>query len=364
MKKSKWFWLLLIVPMLFIACGGDDDDDNDDIDPYVGPTYRVRAEFEMPDDGGKDSDSLIVEVRRLDPEADSPDMALIIINGIELGLVEYDALDSTAYYWADGLTMEPDGSYRLSFYCGDDSAAVDFYAPPTCGINLIAPVVGIEDTLPYPSFDEGEDIPIEWEYTDDTPANVEVRLIAINAPNQLDYIRVVPGNSTTYTFPGDSTHGLGGPTFPLPTITVIPTDGGTYSGDDLEIDISVTGMPAFMFVYIANTDTINDVIPPTVTVSGGIEATSFNWDPPLGASAITVYRDSGEDGGAIWTLIKTVEEGFGCPLAYGATPENTMTMWGPTESIQTGERYSCIITFQTGEDEGVTGVASWTAGGR
>ncbi len=168
----------------------------------------------------------------------------------------------------------------------------------------------------------------------------------------------------THTIPGDTTMGLGGHGWPMPVIFVCPQNVATYDSDELEIDISVTGMPDIAFVRILESDSTSTEPDPEITIGGETTLPVFTWDQPRGAMSLSVYRNSENHGqdhtGMIWNCQSydpTV--GFSSGVTYGVFPDDT---WGsePTEDIIAGEEYSVMITFWISEGYGITVVESWS----
>ncbi len=356
---KHWYYLLLVIPLLFVACSDDDDDDNNN---YEGPNYQVAVSYEMAGDM-KDSDSLLVEVIRRNPDADSPDEAEIIVDGHTLLLAEYDEMDSTAYFSSSEVAFAADEEYEMSFVCGDDSATTLFSTPPPVVVTITSPVMMPGDTT-LPTFIEGSPIGVTWEYEGDEPPYVSFFFTGVNVPLLREYAVSVPGNVTTHTIPGDTTMGLGGHGWPMPTIVVCPQDVATYDTDELEIDISVTGMPDMAFVNILESDTSSTEPDPVVTVGGEALMPVFSWDQPRGAMGLAVYRNSENHGqdhtGMIWNCQSNDPTvGFSCPVTFGVFPEET---WGsePTEDIIAGEEYTVMITFWISEGYGIQVFESWS----
>lgn len=360
-KMKKWYVLFLMLPLLmFVACDDDDNGDNDPT-PYEGANYDVSMDYTI--SPAKDGDSIVVIVTLLNPDAVDPDESRILIDGVPLELVDFT--DSIASFSTIEIILIEEEEYTFDFSCGEDSVSTVIVTPPPVTINITSPTY-TDDSIYYPVFDEGAEIPIIWEYDGTAPSHVFVSFDGFNNPNFFEHEASLLGTETSYTIPAGFTNGLGGHgSFPMPTIFVCPQSSIVEDGDEIELDLSVLGMPAIQFVRIEDTDTSGGLPDsPVVTLSGDALIPVFNWSPDLGAMSMGMWRNTTNHGqpasGMIWQFGSIDPEiGFNSGVTFGIVPPECYELHPVSEDIIAGETYSVLITFWISDGVGITSTFSF-----
>lgn len=357
--RRAWIWIItigLIYALFAVGCGDDNGTDPN----YEGNNYKITAEFESA--STRTPDSLFVEVLRLNPDADSPDNATIIINGITFELIEYNPSTGLAIYGAEGISLTPSGSYSFSFACGSDSSGGEFTVPPPVNVSITSPVSAEGDTS-FPTFTEGNPIPVSWVYDGDPPSFVEVIFAAMSAPVFADYRVILPGTQTSYTIPDTASEDVGGTLFPMPSIVVKVKEVVELSDGGIEGSIDISGNFDLSLIILLEADSSGEHAQPVISNIGTPLNPIFSWTPEIPAMGFQVYRNTTNGGqdhtGAIWGAYSDgTTEGIYPPVTYGVEPPATFS-GAPEESIITGEEYTIMASFSFGDGTGTVSFFSW-----
>ncbi len=356
-KSQRWLFVIAMAVVLSIA--GCSDDNGTDPD-YEGNNYEINANFET--GTTRDPDSLYVEVHRLNPDADSPDEASIIIGGVVFELISYDPATDIAIYATGDLNLNPSGDYSFSFACGADSSGGNFVVPPPIDISLTSPVVAAGDTT-YPVFTENNPIPVSWRCDGGEPPYVELYFNAVNMPIVVDYRVNLPGDQTSYTIPDTISDGAGGGTFPPATIVVKVKQMVNLTESNIEANIEIYGDFDISMITLLEVDPGGDHTTPVISNIGTPTNPIFTWTPAYPASGFTVYRNTSNNGqaytGAIWgAFTDGTTEGIYPSVVYGTAPEATYSA-PPEENIISGDEYSIMVTYIFEDETGAVAFFSW-----